>query len=323
MILHIGKITRSLSDEIQSSYPTAQLITDQIDFKNIKIGYSGIEEFQDEEKFLELLLSADEIFYYPQSVDSDFNMLMPTASSVGLTEYYLLLAKQHGVIIHNFTLQCINKIEQDYTNFLNLTDTRKNIPGPQLWCAGCSLTTGDGITTKQRYVTLLSQKLNLPLNLLAKGGSNIQWAADQLLRSDIKKNDIVVWGLTSKHRLTKIENGVVSYVLASSEPKLTTLTDKAISYLLINDDYITYHQLLSINQVINFCEKIGAKLLIVGLIPAINDHLYLTNLKYYYHYHYTNNRYVDIGTDQVHPGPLQHQKYATTIYQELIVRNLI
>ena len=66
-----------------------------------------------------------------------------------------------------------------------------------LWITGCSITHGIGVSKEQRYADLLEKKLGLPTVLLTQSGSSIAWQTDQLLQSDIRAGDLVVWGLTS------------------------------------------------------------------------------------------------------------------------------
>ena len=55
-------------------------------------------------------------------------------------------------------------------------------------------------------------KLNLPVSTLAQGGTSIFWAADQILRSDIRKDDIVIFMLTSTHRFPYYTNSQLKHI---------------------------------------------------------------------------------------------------------------
>ena len=91
------------------------------------------------------------------------------------------------------------------TDFNFLKNTRTN-NSPVLWTAGCSVTYGTGVEYSSRWGSLLASYLNLPEVTLSQGGSSIFWAADQLLRSDIRPGDIVVWGLTNVPRISISKN---------------------------------------------------------------------------------------------------------------------
>lgn len=321
MKLIIGKIDNRLTDQIKSEYPHAVLITKENQTTRVDVGYTGIEEFDTGEDFLNLLLTATEIFYYPPTDPTSFDIQNPTQTKQGYLEYLLFLAKQEGVKLNSYNCIGSEKTKNDSEQFLKLTDTRKKLSGPQLWCAGCSFTRGHGVAETDRYATLLSKDLNLPLNLLATSGSSISWAADQILRSDIRKGDIIVWGLTEKIRITYINNTTVTPFFASASA--VTPTEKLLQRLFTEDELFLYYQLTSIAQVINFANKVGAKLLIVGLFTSISDLWYLQQFKYYYHYHYVNHKYKDVCDDGFHPGPLQHQEYAKKILEILRKRNYV
>lgn len=321
MKLIVGHIDKDLTKIILDLYPSALLINEDNLSTSFKIGYTGIEEFSNKEKFLELLLSAEEIFYYPNYSSESYNFYNILGTSRGLTEYFLRLAEQDSIKINRFNFLGEEKVSSDFENLLELADSRKSNLGPQLWCFGCSFTAGVGVDAEQSYPFILSKKINLPLNLLAKEGSSIFWASDQILRSDIRKNDIIVWGLTGKNRLPYVKDNKIN-IFTVHNP-IENFTEKALSQLLIDEDFLSYIQLSNINQVVNFCEKVGANLLLVGLLTSPSDFLYLRKIKNYYHYHYKNNKYIDFGSDGGHPGPIQHQQFANKIENILILKGLI
>ena len=66
---------------------------------------------------------------------------------------------------------------------------------PVLWTAGCSVTHGMGVSESERWGNILSEYLDMPEISLSMNGASIKWTADQILRSDIKRGDVVVWDL--------------------------------------------------------------------------------------------------------------------------------
>ena len=79
---------------------------------------------------------------------------------------------------------------------------------------------------------------------------------------------------------------------------------------------------MAIYQVINFCQKIGAKLLLAGLLVDPKLAVYLVNLPEYIHlnnYYGVNKEdiFLDVGSDYSHPGPITHQWYADAILTKL------
>ena len=144
-----------------------------------------------------ILCLADQIVYCPPTQWSDnrlLNFTDPGTCTNGLTEILLLLLPK--------SIQIVN-LNPEIPDPMPLTDTRK-CKETQLWIAGCSISHGVGVDLTERYGHLLSTELNMPCSFLTRPGSAIDWAADQLLRSDIRKNDLVVWGITNPERITYI-----------------------------------------------------------------------------------------------------------------------
>jgi hypothetical protein len=263
-----------------------------------------------------LLLAADEIFYCPPTQWSDkksIDVVWPLSCIQGLTEH-LLLTLTSNKKIHNFDR---NNLVPDP---VLLVDQRQSDES-QLWIAGCSISHGIGVELNERYGHLVADALKMSCSFLTRPGSAIDWSADQIVRSDIRPSDIVVWGITSNARLTfvhgnKLLQGVnnrsydIKKNLESIVPKKTLISQNTF-----------YKHIYSIKQVINFCNKCQARLIIVGLLTSNSTFRYLATLPEYHHYPYQqackNNAITDVledyGTDGSHPGPIQHKRYADFI----------
>lgn len=266
-----------------------------------------------------LLCSADVIFYRPPPGDWSDNkyidIMNPTSSLRGLTETLLMLLPE------SVQIDGLSPMTPDMYDPRPLVDQRKT-QEKQLWVAGCSISHGTGVDHNERYGHLLSQSLGLECSFLTRPGSAIDWAADQILRSDIRTNDIVVWGITSWARFTYIHQ----HQLLKG---VTTSTFRAYpEYLDIVDlDQLTsqqtfYHHYYCIQQIKNYCEKVGARLLLVGLLLDNYGLLaFLRSQKNYipisYQPVYENSNlklsFEDIGSDNQHPGPKQHIIYKNAI----------
>jgi hypothetical protein len=146
------------------------------------------------------------------------------------------------------------------------------------------------------------------------------WSADQLLRSDIQKGDIVVWGLTSLFRFPYYSDNKLIHVnsrLYQQDPKLKKIVKPDV--LLSKNNF--YQTLTSVHCVINFCEKIKADLIIASLLDNdivhhIKDYPNLVMLSGLWGQEPTES-FFDIGTDNQHPGPKTHQFYADEICKKL------
>lgn len=253
-----------------------------------------------ESPFYSLLWSADEIEYVPPEGQwTDHSDQYQLHSMQRITEYYLYdinLRKNNvkGLVLNHWTEDC---------KYLKLVDERKT-SDQNLWISGCSISHGKGITPDQRYGKLIANELDLPVSFLTKGGSSIEWAADQLLRSDIRPNDIVVWGLTSEYRASEWNKDKVKHINTYDFDASETG-----SLAVVNEENRLYKALIAVNQVENFCSKIGAKLILFPLISSESLRLHLSGNQCYYENSYQIN-YIDIGSDGVHPGPEQHKVWA-------------
>jgi len=261
-----------------------------------------------------LLDLADNIYYCPPDVWSDNKSLdfkNITNSLQGLTESILYDFKKQKNNVHNLDLSHYSS--QLYTS---LVDTRKT-NCQQLWIAGCSISHGVGVESTQRYGQLIADSLNLPVSFLTSGGSSISWAVDQLTRSDIRANDIVILGLTEESRFPYwTTSGKVWHIQSNYQKQIkqlpfTNLSTNIIDRL-ITDENCFYQSAIRIYQLINFCNRLNINLLIFGLICSTTLSLYLHDLSNFINYKNfksPNNLY-DLGTDNKHPGPKQHQLYA-------------
>lgn len=186
-----------------------------------------------------------------------------------------------------------------------------------MWVTGCSIAYGVGVTDEERYPTLLEKKLRIPMVLLAKP-SSIPWQADQLLQSDIRKGDIVVWGLTSFNRInyangTDWKNCGISGYLNLPKSKQYWSID------YFNSATQSIPCIKNILQVINFCKKMGATLYLINMLETTwTDFIFAQEENYLdlttAYDSKGRHMYLDLGTDGIHPGPVQHQKYAEAIY---------
>ena len=259
-----------------------------------------------ESPFHTLLSAADSIEYYPPKKWSDHSDTYQLHSMQRITEYYLydinLLKKNvTGLTLDHWTTDI---------KYLTLVDTRKT-SGQNLWISGCSISHGVGVDPNQRYGQLLADSLQLPVSHLTLGGTSIEWAADQILRSDIQKNDILVWGLTSDYRATEWDS--VKNKIKSINPHSFDASESG-SLALVSEETRLYKALSVINQVENFCNKIGVQLIVFPIISTESMRLHLSKNKSYFETPYQAD-YCDYGSDGSHPGPLQHQEYYNFLRQ--------
>ena len=249
----------------------------------------------------EILDKADYIFYRPPVTWSDNFGEFSWESNKRITEWFL-----YCINLEKNNVDGLNLSEYQHSKYLELADVR-GIDSKVLWISGCSISHGVGVEDSQKYGQLLSNKLNLPVRYLTKPGTSIKWQSDQILRSDIQKDDVLVWGLTQESRTVKIVEGIVSL---EKDP------DVRLSELRL------YDAVTEIHQVVNFCRKIQCQLILLPLISSEVLNLLLIHLDEYSHLPY-RTKTLDYGTDNLHPGPLTHEWYAEHAVNKIRKLNLL
>jgi len=206
-------------------------------------------------------------------------------------------------------------------SFLDLADSRKT-DGHQLWVAGCSFAHGLGIQREQRFGQLLAEKLNLPVSFLTRPGTSISWAADQILRSDIKKNDVVVWALTGAGRFTFLDDKNILHHIGAANYKDVSIVKHYINEKLLASNHMLYESFTHICQVKNYLEKIEAEF-ILAVMPLNGQEHDLQTINFTKDiknsivlFDQNDYSFIDVGLDHTHPGPLHHKWYADQIYSK-------
>jgi hypothetical protein len=307
LVLFVGNVDSSLQDVASQYSPKAKLIEpkDVSTLNKLSVGYISIGDHTIED-FITVLDHASEIFYVPSN-----SWHHPDTQKQ--TEYHLRLFS-HKTPVHN-----LDKIPTD--NMLYLADSRKT-EEPQLWVAGCSSAIGTGVEKHQTYGAAVGRALNLSLSVLAEPGSSLLWASDQILRSNIRKDDIVIWGITGVSRFPFYRDNSVTHVNIVSYQKFPEI-NQIINKKILVSDHILYLAVTSIQKVIEQARTIGYKLVLMQLPLNPADHeLYMQHYLSQFEcvirtYSDSNNSFIDYGSDGEHPGPLQHQYYAQLILDYL------
>lgn len=232
--LFVGNTDLQLSIEAKKFSPEAVLIQ-QINLSNlseIQVGYISLGDHNSAD-FVKALDTAQELYYIPSdSWDHPDTKLH--------TEFWLRYYS-HRKTVGNF------QIQSNTNDLLELVDYRKT-SDQQIWVAGDSFTQGvPWVKHNQTYGYLLGERLSLPVSVLAQGGSSISWAADQILRSDIRPNDIVVFMLTAVHRFPYYDTKL-KHIYPHSwqlDPSLSNTINENI----LASDHLLYLAIRSIEQV--------------------------------------------------------------------------
>ena len=311
--LFVGDCTEYLSISAKEFEKTSYLV----DFSNfeqyLKLSNVNITVYtsaadlpkisKDRAVFYEVLQKADQIYYRPPTRWSDYDPEFSLQNQQQLTEYFLYLVNQEKCNVNGLNLE-------SYTSSPYLALQTQRIDNQsQLWIAGCSVAAGVGVEFNKKYAVSVAQNFNGKFLDLSMGGSSLEFAADQILRSDIRSGDTVVWGLTSEYRAPYWDR---------TNQRVATINNHTFDYCRTNkadditDETRLYKSVISFNQVANFCTKVDAKLIAVPLVCSEALQLLLNNHESYYQLPY-QPKFIDLGTDNLHPGPKQHQWYADHI----------
>ena len=308
IILFVGDVGPETAEAAQRFNPAARLITDH-NIQDLKPGvfYTSIGDFSSMHTAFDLISQADELRLVTPTHWSD------TKKDRSVMEFYtkkILMYYKGKKSVH---LDCL---PNDWELMLDIKDTRKT-EDSQLWIAGCSISHGVGVNPDQRYGYLLSQKTNLPVSFLTQSRTSIAWAADQILRSNIRAGDTVIWGVTS-HRRFPYYTTQLNHVFAryyEQHPEF----DQTISLDRLDDHNMIYLAVTKIHQVINFCHRVGATLRLACVLADDEFLPYMFNLPDAINLSSAAGfaLWPDMGTDDIHPGPETHQWFADEIYKTL------
>ena len=285
-----------------------------VDLDNVNtvtgVGYTSIGDLtrdKSTDPFVSLLERATEIYYVEPAVWSHPHTQARTKFWL---KYYSFKKK-----VYNIDTTFIHPV-------LSLEDNRK-VDSRQLWAVGCSYTVGYGLdNVDDRWANLISEKLRLPVSVLAKFGTSIPWASDQILRSDIRPDDIVIWGLTGDCRFPYYEDGQIHHVTVQTYSKFKNI-HPIISDKLLTTDHMLYQAITAIDRVIADSKKVGYRLMITQfpLCSSLEHELvilnYLSQFDFFFHsYVDFREKWLD-SLPSTHPGPKQHAHYADLFFNHL------
>jgi hypothetical protein len=306
--LYIGDGSQSFSKSVNLLDSTAELVTAKNIAKYLNkkttTAYTSLDDLGHCAwgiEFKQLLDASLNITYVKPAYTDSCDELTSNDHIKLLLENYSFVAGRSIVGLESF--------KKHYADDFLRLQSRRQTDGQQIWVVGCSHTVGVGISPTERYATLISNQLNLPCSLLAFSGSSIEWAADQIIRSDIRPNDIVFWGITSNGRLSYYTRERLVHVTSSTYDTEKKLNDRVPIGSLDNINML-YHNVRFVHQVINKCQSVGAQLFMLDITknPILSTFLYgidnyTQGIAYY-------ENFIDFGRDGAHPGPEQHKIYA-------------
>lgn len=298
--VYVGDVTEELANNVIKMHGHASLI-DHTNCNNLKSGtyYVSIGDLKSTDQFKLVLTQATNIVYLPPKNWSHPEMKQATEQC---------FIDLHGKInVENF----MSSVSRDLYLFLGLEDKRKT-ESFQLWSVGCSFTAGVGVLPAERYGQLLADRLNLEVSFLAKSSSSIIWQADQILRSDIRSGDLLVWGLTALTRFPYVVDHQLIH--ANASPLAIHRVRHLVDISIFDSEDLLYRNIVSIYQVINFCKKTNIKLVLANLMSKelpkyLQSHNEFIDL--------CQEKFVDLGSDGSHPGKQHHVFYYEQIIKKI------
>ena len=311
--IFLGDITEQLADTAKLTDPLAVLITSD-NYNNLTHGtyYVSRGDLKSELELFKTLNQADSIIYSPPPIWSDadkHNASQMQRISEDVLAFFLTTKK-----IKNFQIEKHNNLD----HWTKLIDQRKS-SGPQLWSVGCSITAGVGVDLHERYGQLLADTLKLPVSFLASSGSSVIWQADQILRSDIRPGDLIVWGILSLNRFPYYVNNDLAHVNITSYTDNRKNIQQYVDISTFDSENLMYRTITDMYKVINFCNKIGATL-IVSDFGGNKFQQYFPDFQNIVHAYWTpwNNMPDKRGNDGSHPGAIVHEFYHDAVMEKLL-----
>lgn len=310
----VGDIHSTLAEFARSLDPNAYLVTDK-DLAKSHTGtiYTSLGDLNNVNNFYNLLIGSNRIILHqPGPVWSDGCNNNDRYSLAWHTDNLCkAAARQHSI-----------PLETSYTDIIDIDrPAPRSNHEPHVWIAGCSTTFGVGIKPHEVYWRDIVAQLDMPYVVLAKPATSISWAADQILRADIRQGDIIIWGITNSFRFYWYRShGSIAVVQKYYDmyPEFALEVPKS----MLGNDHWAYESIMAAQRVRNICEKLQVQLLLVDIHAEIDfiaqwpDHSSLVMINSLNSLN-GDFSFLDYGTDNSHPGPLTHKMYSNKIKQHL------
>ena len=239
-------------------------------------------------------------------------------------ENHMVYAQAIDIATSKFNNTGAEDVINQLANECNFHRNTRKTTDPVLWTVGASMTSARGVEDEERWGHLVANELNVNEVNLAKSEASIWDGADQIIRSDVQKDDIVAWGLPPAGRVETVIDNTISSQSINHAEHADFFTYK-LDHFHSNTQYLV--GLREIHQVINFCNRLQVKLYIVNFTEPVWFPLALRSYERFLNLQHTLDGrtflpiMIDYGTDGEHPGPRQHQEYAEKISKFIREKN--
>ena len=306
--LYVGDTSAEFAKKVTAIDSSAMLVTDKNLIKVVSSyvpsAYTSINDLGEYLNFKKLLDLSANITYIPPT-------RLNTTDTLDISDYTKLLLENYIIDTGRKINDSDSLVAKYNAKFLRL-DSRRQTSNQQIWIVGCSNAEGTHVLPEERFGSILSTTLNLPASWIAKSGTSIQWASDQIVRADIQSGDIVFWGLTSNNRKPYYDRDQLIRVTPHTYVKNKSF-DQIVPMEQLDSIDILYQNVTAIQRAISRCQSANAKLFIIDTVanPLLKPFLYKIKnydpgVAYY-------NTYIDFGSDGSHPGPEQHKIFAKNL----------
>lgn len=197
---------------------------------------------------------------------------------------------------------------------------------PMIWAVGCAVTKSMSMSEHLYWPSVLSDTLGRPILTVTRSRSSLLWAADKILRQDIRSGDLVIWGMTTLYHKIEASSGAWDQIPVKKQ----SLSDIDPMFRDWISPYLDSHDLVvknmrAILQVMAVLEKLNVNLLLVNLLDVtwlsklLEHHENFLDLTDTQGFAGTDSKYIDLADNTIHPGPKMHAYYAESIHQRLRV----
>ena len=87
---------------------------------------------------------------------------------------------------------------------------------------------------------------------------------------------------------------------------------------LVHSKQYLFKTILSVQNVLNICDKIGVKVFLGGIKVEEEYCKYFSKFNNYIHFYNSHLGNIDYGNDNSHPGPKTHDWYADQFYKSYL-----
>lgn len=181
---------------------------------------------------------------------------------------------------------------------------------PVLWVFGCSHSYGTGLRdNEKRYAELVAEGTGLPLKLIARPGGSMQWTLRHIVNAAIEPRDFVIWQIINPPR-TSYFNGKHVEEICFSHTKNRHLLE------VYTDEQIYFTHLSTINIGVRYLRACQSRFMLISL-DHNNEYEFRMEYSKYPEYYYCSDFAVDLGTDNLHYGPLSNKRLAITLLNHI------